>query len=172
MADKLMPGETAVMKLHRHWIVLLRSVVVPVVLVLVAIGVVYLLGARATEEVKVVIVLAAVAVAGLWLIVGWIRWAAASFMLTDQRVILSYGVFSRSTKVIGLDRVQDVSTHQNLIGRLLAYGRVEIDAAGAQGAEVLDHLPDPDGFRDHVFVQAERRRGAGQAGAATQTSPT
>jgi hypothetical protein len=41
---------------------------------------------------------------------------------------------------------------------MLGYGRVEVDAAGAQGAEVLDHLPNPDVFRDQVFVQTERRR--------------
>ena len=28
MADKLMPGETAVMKLHRHWIVLIKSLII------------------------------------------------------------------------------------------------------------------------------------------------
>jgi hypothetical protein len=46
---------------------------------------------------------------------------------------------------------------------MLGYGRVEIDAAGAQGAEVLDHLPNPGVFRDQVFVQSERRRGGGPA---------
>jgi hypothetical protein len=46
---------------------------------------------------------------------------------------------------------------------MLGYGRVEVDAAGAQGAEVLDHLPNPGVFRDQVFVQSERRRtGAAQ----------
>jgi hypothetical protein len=47
----------------------------------------------------------------------------------------------------------------SLLGRMLGYGRVEIDAAGAQGAEVLDHLPNPGAFRDQVFMQSERRRG-------------
>jgi hypothetical protein len=37
---------------------------------------------------------------------------------------------------------------------------VEVDAAGAQGAEVLVHLPQPGNFRDQVFVLSERRRGA------------
>ena len=39
---------------------------------------------------------------------------------------------------------------------MLGYGRVEVDAAGAQGAEVLEHLPKPGVFRDQVFVQSER----------------
>jgi len=55
--------------------------------------------------------------------------------------------------------VQDCTTRQSVFGRMLGYGRVEVDAAGAQGAEVLDHLPNPGVFRDQVFVQSERRRG-------------
>ena len=61
--------------------------------------------------------------------------------------------------MIPIDRVQDCTTKQSLIGRMLGYGRVEVDAAGAQGAEVLNHLPNPGAFRDQVFVQSERRRG-------------
>jgi len=68
-------------------------------------------------------------------------------------------VFSRSEKIIPIDRIQDCTTRQSLLGRMLGYGRVEVDAAGAQGAEVLEHLPKPGVFRDQVFVQSERRRG-------------
>ena len=39
-------------------------------------------------------------------------------------------------------------------------------AAGAQGAEILDHLPRPGDFRDQVFVQSERRRGGASPAAA------
>jgi hypothetical protein len=50
---------------------------------------------------------------------------------------------------------------------MLGYGRVEVDAAGAQGAEILEHLPSPGTFRDQVFVQSERRRGAPNSPATT-----
>jgi len=63
--------------------------------------------------------------------------------------------------MIPIDRVQDCTTKQSLFGRMLGYGRVEVDAAGAQGAEVLDHLPNPGIFRDQVFVQSEKRRTGG-----------
>ena len=92
--------------------------------------------------------------------VAWIQWTANSFTLTDQRVILDAGFFNRSSKVIALDRVQDVSTRQGIPARLLGYGTVEIDSAGPSGAEVLDHVPGPHHFRDQVFVQAERLRHA------------
>jgi len=103
--------------------------------------------------------LAAIAIAGLWLIVVWIRWQSTAYTLTDQRIKIETGVFGRSSKIIPIDRIQDCTTKQTLIGRILGYGRVEVDAAGAQGAEVLSHLPHPGGFRDEVFVQSEKRRG-------------
>lgn len=154
---------------HRHWIVLIQQFAFPVA-VLVLVVVVDFAVTGASHDLKTVISLAALAIAGLWAIAVWIQWASISFTLTDQRVILAAGVFSRATKVIALDRVQDVSTRQTLLGRMLNYGRVEIDAAGAAGAELLDHVPAPGDFRDEVFVQAERRRGsAAQAPVAEPT---
>ena len=159
MADKLLPGENLVRTAHRHWIVLVGQFAFPVALLLLVL-VVDLAVKQPSHDFKVVLTLAALAIAGLWAIVVWIQWASVSFTLTDQRVVLAAGVFSRATKVIALDRVQDVSTRQTLLGRVLDYGRVEIDAAGASGAEMLDHVPAPGRFRDEVFVEAEKRRGS------------
>jgi uncharacterized membrane protein YdbT with pleckstrin-like domain len=158
MSDHLLPGESVVLKRHRHWIVAAKAMVLPVLLVIAAVLAAFL--SFIPSDYRIIAVLAAVALAGLWAITVYLRWTAASFTLTNQRVLLAYGIVSRSSKVIPIDRVQDVSTRQSLIGRVFGYGRVEIDAAGAAGAEVLDHIPDPDGFRDQVFVQSGRLRGA------------
>lgn len=154
-----MLGEERIRSAHRHWILLLKELLFPAALLVLAL-VIDILVTAASRDLKIVVTLAALAVAGLWAIVVWVQWAAASFTITDQRVLLVSGVISRATKVIALDRVQDVSTRQGILGRVLNYGTVEIDAAGAAGAERLDHVPAPNEFRDEVFVQAERRRGA------------
>ena len=75
-------------------------------------------------------------------------------------MILDSGVFSRSSRVIPIDRVQDVATRRSPVGRILGYGTVEIDAAGSQGAERLDYVPAPDAFRDQVFTESEQLRRA------------
>ena len=115
------------------------------------------------ENLRLIVTLGAIAIAVLWLIVVWIRWQSTSYTLTDQRIKIETGVFGRQSKMIPIDRVQDCTTKQSLVGRMLGYGRVEVDAAGAQGAEVLDHLPNPGSFRDQVFVQSEKRRTGGPA---------
>jgi uncharacterized membrane protein YdbT with pleckstrin-like domain len=164
MTSQLLPGENLVLMDHPHWIVIVKSLVAPIILLIVA-GVIDLTAVNTgIEDLRLIVTLGAIALAGVWLIVVWIRWQSTSYTLTDQRIKIESGVFSRQSKMIPIDRVQDCTTRQSLVGRILRYGRVEVDAAGAQGAEVLDHLPNPDVFRDQVFVQTERRRSGAPSG--------
>ena len=168
MASDLLPGENLVLKDHQHWIVLIRALVIPVVLLIIGAIVDFTVkSGTGIPHFRTLVTLVAIAIALLWLIVVWIRWQATSYTLTDQRIIIETGVFGRSSKIIPIDRVQDCTTKQTLIGRIFGYGRVEVDAAGAQGAEVLNPLPSPAQFRDQVFVQSERRRG----GTTSTTAP-
>src|SRR2546430_102107 len=163
--SKLLPGENLVLQDHPHWITVVKSAVVPVVLlVVVAVADFTILGPDYgfyTPNLRKVLSALVIAIALLWFIVVWIRWQSITYVLTDQRIKLESGVFGRQEKIIPIDRVQDCTTRQSLIGRILGYGRVEVDAAGAQGAEVLDHLPKPGEFQDQVFVQSEKRRCGG-----------
>jgi uncharacterized membrane protein YdbT with pleckstrin-like domain len=172
MPSELLPGENLVLKAHQHWIVIVKSLVIPVALLVIA-GVVDLFVKSGTgiPHFRTIVSLAVIAIAGVWLIVVWIRWQSTSYTLTDQRIKIETGVFGRSSKTIPIDRIQDCTTKQTLFGRMLGYGRVEVDAAGAQGAEVLDHLPNPGAFRDQVFMLSERRRG-GASGAPATANPS
>jgi uncharacterized membrane protein YdbT with pleckstrin-like domain len=171
--SNLLPGENLVIKAHPHWIVLIKSIWIPivaVVLVVIADFTILLDNYNAwglPPRFRTFLTLGVVACAGIWLIVVWIRWQSTAYTLTDQRIKIETGVFGRQEKIIPIDRVQDCTTKMSLLGRMLGYGRVEVDAAGAQGAEVLDHLPNPGGFRDQVFMQSEKRRGVAPAGAAS-----
>jgi uncharacterized membrane protein YdbT with pleckstrin-like domain len=160
MAGELLPGENLIIKVHQHWIFVVKSLVVPIALLVIVAIADFTFLTHSGNHIRTIASLLAIAIAGLWLIVVWIRWQSISYTLTDQRIKIESGVFGRQSKMIPIDRVQDCSTRQSLLGRMLGYGRVEVDAAGAQGAEVLDHLPNPGTFRDQVFVQSERRRGA------------
>src|SRR5258708_13067614 len=159
--SKLLPGETLVLKAHQHWITSVRAMVFPVVLSVVVVVADFRFlgpGALYVPKLRTYLTLIVVALAILWLIVVWIRWQSVTYTLTDQRIKLEAGVFGRQEKVIPIDRVQDCTTRQSIFGRILGYGTVEVDAAGAQGAEVLENLPKPGEFRDQVFVHSAKRR--------------
>lgn len=172
--SKLLPGENLILKDHPHWITIIKSLIVPAVLVIVvAVADFTILFPQENgsgfyvPHLRTILSLGVIALALLWVIVVWIRWQSTTYTLTDQRITIEAGVFSRQEKIIPIDRVQDCTTRQSIIGRLLGYGRVEVDAAGSQGAEVLAHLPHPGQFRDQVFMQSEKRRG----GSMPSTSP-
>jgi uncharacterized membrane protein YdbT with pleckstrin-like domain len=158
--SKLLPGESLVLQEHPHWITVIRSLILPLALiVLVVLFDFTVFIPRSATDWAAILTLGVVALTMLWLIAVWVRWQSITYTLTDQRIKIESGVLGRQEKVIPIDRVQDCTTRQSLFGRMLGYGLVEVDAAGAQGAEVLDHLPKPGEFRDQVFVQSEKRRG-------------
>jgi uncharacterized membrane protein YdbT with pleckstrin-like domain len=161
MTSQLLPGENLILKDHPHWIVVVKSLAAPIILLVVAAVIDFTATNTGVANLQLIVTLGALAIAVLWLIVVWIRWQSTAYTLTDQRIKIETGVFGRQSKMIPIDRVQDCTTKQSLFGRMLGYGRVEVDAAGAQGAEVLDHLPNPGVFRDQVFVQSEKRRTGG-----------
>jgi uncharacterized membrane protein YdbT with pleckstrin-like domain len=163
MTSQLLPGENLILVDHPHWVVVIKGLLGPIILLIVAVVIDLTAKNTGIEHLQLIVTLGALGISILWLIVVWIRWQSTTYTLTDQRIKIETGVFGRQSKMIPIDRVQDCTTKQSLIGRMLGDGRVEVDAAGAQGAEVLDHLPDPGVFRDQVFVQSERRRTGGPA---------
>src|SRR5437879_13660227 len=156
--SELLPGENLVLKTHQHWIVLVKSLVVPVVLLII--GALVDLTCKSGTGIppfRTIMILVAVAIALLWLIVVWIRWQSIAYTLTDQRIKIESGVFGRASKIIPIDRIQDCTTKQTLFGRILGYGRVEVDADGAEGAEVLEHLLNAGKVRDADIVMSQGR---------------
>jgi membrane protein YdbS with pleckstrin-like domain len=156
----LLAGESMVLPpIKKHWIVLVKGTFWPAaigILILVVLDGVLLdvpIGdARVLLTLVVLVVLAAV---GTYV---WANWQAAMLTVTDQRVILEEGIVIRTTKVIPLDRVQDVSTRQGPFGRFFDYGSVEIDTAGAIANELFTYAAHPEMLRDQVFVLSEQLR--------------
>jgi uncharacterized membrane protein YdbT with pleckstrin-like domain len=171
--SNLLPGENLILKDHPHWVVLIKSIWLPIVAVIVVVIADFTILEQNYNtwnlplHFRTYLTLAVIALALLWLIVVWIRWQSTTYTLTDQRIKIETGVFGRQEKIIPIDRIQDCTTKTSVMGRMLGYGRVEVDAAGAQGAEVLNHLPNPGTFRDQVFMQSEKRRGGGASPAAS-----
>lgn len=160
MPKQLLGGENLVLPpIHHHWVVLVRGAAPPVLVAIVLVGVMDGPARSAIPgDLRLLGTLLVTVFVGLSLIVVWLRWAEDSLTVTDQRVILEQGVLLRISKVIPLDRVQDVATTQTLVGRILDYGTVEIDAAGQGGCERFPYVASPEHVRDRICLLAGRQR--------------
>src|SRR5215471_13902521 len=156
----LLAGESMVLPpIKKHWIVLVKGTIWPTVAAIVVLvvmdGLFLNVDIGDARVILTLVVLAVMAAVGYG---TWLNWQAATLTVTDQRVILELGIVIRTTKVIPLDRVQDVSTRQTPVGQLLDYGSVEIDTAGAIANELFEYAAHPEMLRDQVFVLSEQLR--------------
>jgi uncharacterized membrane protein YdbT with pleckstrin-like domain len=66
-------------------------------------------------------------------LVAFIRRKATRYTITSQRLTIRLGLLSRELHETRLERVQNVSTNQSLLDRLLGIGTVDFDTAGGAG---------------------------------------
>ena len=159
MATQLLPDELLVVPtIHKHWIILVRPLLIPAVAAVVVAVLVGLAASPLDATIRAVVALAVVAAAALSTLAAWLVRLTSSLTLTNQRVIQREGVLRRNSNVIPVDRIQDISIKQTLTGRLLNYGDIEIDTAGVVANEVFTYLPHPEALRDQLFVVSGQRR--------------
>jgi putative membrane protein len=158
MPTKLLPTERLVLPpLRRHWILLVRSLTPPALAVALGLAIVDVLArGLLPADFRLLLTLAMAAPLGMSVIAICSRWEGDTLTVTNQRVVLEEGVFLRTSKVLPLYRVQNVSTVQTMLGRLLDYGTVEIAAAGPGGIERFTYVSRPTRVRDQVWMLIQR----------------
>ena len=81
-------------------------------------------------------VLAFAALLLLWSFLRWIPWSRKWFVLTDRRVIATWGVLNRNQAALLLDRMQDVSLSRPFPKSLIRdYGVIHLESAGEHAEE-------------------------------------
>jgi len=88
----------------------------------------------------------------LWI---FLRLKRTELGVTDRRVIEKYGILSVTTAETTLDKVQNVSFKQGILGRIFNYGTVVIQTAAKMGAEGLRGVSNPKQVRDTILQQME-----------------
>src|SRR5260370_9145093 len=118
--SNLLPGENLVLKAHPHWIVLVKSVWIPIALVLLVVIADFTFlrdnynSWNLPLHFRTYLTLAVIALAGLSLIAVWIRWQSTTHTLTDQRIKTETGALGRQENLIPIDRIQDATPVRTL----------------------------------------------------------
>jgi membrane protein YdbS with pleckstrin-like domain len=147
----LLPGEAVVYMTKLHWVIYWRAFV----LLFIAIG----LGVAAwytidNQNLNLGLRIAAVifALMALWSALrAFIRRATMELAVTDQRVIHKTGLLSRHTHEMSRMRVQYVSIHQTLLGRIFGYGTVVVHGTGSS-FDPIRNVSGPHAFRSYLTI--------------------
>jgi uncharacterized membrane protein YdbT with pleckstrin-like domain len=87
------------------------------------------------------------------------RWFVR-YVLTDFRVMRSWGIVTRKMAWIPWAKVTDVSISQSFFGRLLGYATVRIESANeASGLGVINDLRDPHRFHRVISEMVQAKQG-------------
>ncbi len=81
----------------------------------------------------------------LWLGRAYWRWSAEDYMITNRRVIKVEGIFNKRSADSSLEKINDAILSQDIFGRLLGYGNLEILTASEEAVDVyrmLSRAPD------------------------------
>lgn len=139
----LLPSERLVVAVRRHPVQLVE----PIASVVAALVVVLWLASALPAGVPVVLDLAwfgwlAVVGRALWRVLEWNNdW----FLVTDRRLVVIHGIFTRKTSMMPMSKVTDMRYIRSPAGRLLGYGQFVLESAGQdQALRVISWLPNPD----------------------------
>lgn len=131
-------GETVVVSTRTHPKALLLPVLALVVLLAVGVAAQTMIDAQVVDW----IVWALVAIGVIWWFVRpLLEWLAASYTVTDRRLITRHGVLTRRGHDIPLSRISDVEYEMDLIDRMLGCGTLRISDASTDGEVTLPDIP-------------------------------
>jgi uncharacterized membrane protein YdbT with pleckstrin-like domain len=77
----------------------------------------------------------AVVIAGLTLLIGFLRRVGTKYLLTTQRLRISRGILRKNVQETRLERVQNVNYNQGILDRMFGVGTVDFDTAGSDDSE-------------------------------------
>jgi uncharacterized membrane protein YdbT with pleckstrin-like domain len=139
----LLPHERQVITVHQHPAVLIR----PIFECLVGLAIAGWLSVAVSHGNRTVVLVIWLA----WLVLLFrlvgkvIDWSLNYFVVTSQRMLLAQGVITRKVNMMPLTKVTDMSFERSTLGRILGYGRFNLESAGQdQALKIVDYLPYPE----------------------------
>ena len=153
----LNPGERITFDLHPHW--WFFAPLATLALVIVAAAVAATVALNSATQTYTLLGVGGLAV--IWLLaflVKFAEWRTTHFVLTSDRLIVRSGVLSKEGREIPLERINDLTYHQNLFERLVGAGDLMIESAGERGQDRFSRIPHPDRLERLIYTEMENNR--------------
>jgi len=104
---------------------------------------------------------------------GWefLQWWAEEYLVTTHRVVQTEGLVNKHTKDSALEKINDITLNQSVLGRVLNYGDLEIITGSDVGTNILRRLAQPVEFKKTLLEQKAKLSDGEDLGHRKATTP-
>jgi uncharacterized membrane protein YdbT with pleckstrin-like domain len=142
MKTKLKNDEKIVLEIRLHWLTLCMPVLIALVLMVVG---------KIIGGYGLLLSLTGVLIVAYFLIARQNNvWVVTNFRIVDEK-----GVLSSNSKESPLEKINNVSYHQSLWGKIFNFGSVQIQTAAEIGATTVNMLEKPKLLKDTITQMQE-----------------
>jgi membrane protein YdbS with pleckstrin-like domain len=143
----LLPTERVEVQIKRHWAVLAGDTLQTILLLVVGVLLARVLSAVGFAEMVAVYFCVFVVIRWAWKLVDWNH---EVLIVTDKRLLLLTGIFSRKVAIMPLVKVTDLTFYRSSTGLTLGYGKFIVESAGQdQALSTIDYVPRP----EQLYIQ-------------------
>jgi uncharacterized membrane protein YdbT with pleckstrin-like domain len=159
LEQNLIAGETVAFRGRKHWVVLVQSVAIAILLSVPGLVLLYLAASTKQNDAEwfaggggaLLLLATIVLLRGIW------RRKTIEIAVTNKRIILMDGIVKRRTEEIVLQKVESIVVNQGFWGQLLHYGTVVVRGTGGT-FEPIDHVAHALEMRREVQEQVSQIR--------------
>ena len=146
-------NEQILWRARQHWIVLTANFVINLFL-FIAIWALYAL----IGNIQFLAGIQGFVLLGLLIPICWfgwelLQWWAEEYLITTTRVVQTEGLINKRTKDSALEKINDITLNQSVMGRILNYGDLAIITGSDVGTNMLKRLAQPVEFKKTLLEQ-------------------
>jgi len=162
-ADTLLAdGERIALRTRQHWLATIIDGRYPWLIFVASVIVLLLsqnLDSGGVRDAVGFVVFAGFVVAIAWLIRVYWNWWAQDYIITNRRVLKVEGIINKRSADSSLEKINDAVLEQNLVGRILNYGDLDILTAADDAIDRYRMLDGAPGFKREMLNQKHELEG-------------
>jgi len=152
MRTPLRKDEKIIFETHKHWLVLILPLIISLTLIVLSFLIYIYTKPTVLQWWYFIVPVFAV----VYFFYRYYSWKFDLWAVTSHRVIDEFGVFSINSKESPIDKINNVSYQQSLLGRMLGFGDVQIQTAAEMGETSYTFISQPQKLKEALSTAQEQ----------------
>jgi uncharacterized membrane protein YdbT with pleckstrin-like domain len=152
--EYLLSTERRVIRVRRHWAIVLPAVGRTLLLIVGAVLLSFATRKMGPDAWVVQTGLWYVAlVAIIWFAYNLVEWWVERIVVTDKRFMITTGIFTTKVAMMPVTKVTDLTYERHVVGRVMGFGTLIVESAGQiQALNRVEYLPRPEEVYDAISM--------------------